>query len=75
MINEITQDTTTRMSKAMDALQNNLGAVRTGRAHPSLVERIHVDFALNDRLAIFSPNREFRRVFGCLVFRVLRSLR
>jgi ribosome recycling factor len=44
MINEITQDTTTRMSKAMDALQNNLGAVRTGRAHPSLVERIHVDY-------------------------------
>jgi ribosome recycling factor len=44
MITDITQDTTTRMSKAMDALQNNLGAVRTGRAHPSLVERIHVDY-------------------------------
>jgi ribosome recycling factor len=44
MINDITQDTTTRMSKAMDALHNNLGAVRTGRAHPSLVERIHVDY-------------------------------
>jgi ribosome recycling factor len=32
------------MSKAMDALHHNLNAVRTGRAAPSLIERIHVDY-------------------------------
>lgn len=44
MIADILKDTETRMRKAMDALHNNLDSVRTGRASPSLVERIHVDY-------------------------------
>lgn len=44
MIADILKDTDTRMRKAMDALHNNLESVRTGRASPTLVERIHVDY-------------------------------
>ena len=44
MIADILKDTETRMRKAMDALHNNLDSIRTGRASPSLVERIHVDY-------------------------------
>jgi len=44
LIADILKDTETRMRKAMDALHNNLESVRTGRASPTLVERIHVDY-------------------------------
>ena len=44
MIADILKDTETRMRKAMDALHHNLDSVRTGRASPALVERIHVDY-------------------------------
>ncbi|MBA3275524.1 MAG: ribosome recycling factor [Chloroflexia bacterium] len=44
MIADILKDTDSRMRKAMDALHHNLESVRTGRASPSLVERIHVDY-------------------------------
>ncbi len=44
MIADILKDTESRMRKAMDALHNNLESVRTGRASPTLVERIHVDY-------------------------------
>lgn len=44
MINDILKDTETRMRKAMDALGHTLETIRTGRASPSLVERILVDY-------------------------------
>jgi len=44
LIADILKDTETRMRKAMEALHHNLESVRTGRASPSLVERIHVDY-------------------------------
>ncbi len=44
MIADILKDTETRMRKAMEALHHNLESVRTGRASPALVERIHVDY-------------------------------
>lgn len=37
------KDTETRMSKTMDALHHNLGAIRTGRANPAMVEDIQVE--------------------------------
>ncbi len=43
MIEEIIADARTRMEKAMEALQRELTAVRTGRAAPSLVDRITVE--------------------------------
>lgn len=44
MIADILKDSEARMGKAMEALRHNLESVRTGRASPALVERIHVDY-------------------------------
>ncbi|MCC6944465.1 MAG: ribosome recycling factor [Thermomicrobiales bacterium] len=44
MIKETITDAESRMGKTMEALQRDLGAVRTGRASPSLVERLTVDY-------------------------------
>ena len=44
MINEIKQDAQQRMEKSVEALKNTLSKVRTGRAHPSLLENITVDY-------------------------------
>jgi ribosome recycling factor len=41
---DVIRDAETRMSKAMDALHHNLNGVRTGRAAPSLLERVTVDY-------------------------------
>lgn len=44
MIGDVLADGESRMGKAIDALQRDLGSVRTGRASPTLVERITVDY-------------------------------
>ncbi len=44
MIEEITQDAAERMQKSVDSLAGELQRVRTGRAHPSLLEHIQVDY-------------------------------
>lgn len=44
MIKDVLADAEGRMSKAMDALRRDLGSIRTGRASPSLVERLTVDY-------------------------------
>jgi ribosome recycling factor len=43
MIEDVITDARTRMEKAMEALHRELTAVRTGRAAPSLVERVTVE--------------------------------
>ncbi|MEZ4500807.1 MAG: ribosome recycling factor [Thermomicrobiales bacterium] len=44
MIKETIADAESRMGKTMEALQRDLGSVRTGRASPALVDRIIVDY-------------------------------
>src|SRR5690606_3641335 len=44
MINEIKKDAEARMKKAVEALPNNFDKIRTGRAHPSLLDGITVDY-------------------------------
>ncbi|PWI34469.1 ribosome recycling factor [Vibrio albus] len=44
MINEIKTSAQERMEKSVDALKNNLSKVRTGRAHPSLLSGISVEY-------------------------------
>ena len=44
MINEIQQDAEQRMQRSIAALSNELTRMRTGRAHPSLLEHITVDY-------------------------------
>lgn len=44
MINEIKKDAQERMDKSVEALKSNLSKVRTGRAHPSLLAGISVEY-------------------------------
>lgn len=44
MLKEIRTDAKTRMAKSLEALQRELAKIRTGRAHPSLLEHVHVDY-------------------------------
>jgi len=44
VINEIKNDAKTRMQKSVDALSNQLVKIRTGRAHPSLLDSIMVPY-------------------------------
>ena len=42
MIEDIKQDADDRMAKALEALSHNFNKIRTGRAHPSLLDSIRV---------------------------------
>ncbi|WAJ72348.1 ribosome recycling factor [Catenovulum adriaticum] len=44
MLNDIQKDAQVRMSKSIDALKNQLAKIRTGRAHPSLLDSISVPY-------------------------------
>jgi ribosome recycling factor len=44
MINEITQDAEMRMKKSVESLRTELTKIRTGRAHPSLLDQVMVDY-------------------------------
>jgi ribosome recycling factor len=44
MLNEIQQDAKERMAKSLASLENNFTKIRAGRAHPSLLEQIQVDY-------------------------------
>ena len=44
MLNDIQTDAKDRMKKSIDALKVEMSRIRTGRAHPSLLEPIMVDY-------------------------------
>lgn len=44
MLEEIKKDARIRMSKTLDSLRSELAKIRTGRAHPSLLEHVQVDY-------------------------------
>ena len=44
MIDDIKQDTEDRMGKALEALSHNFNKIRTGRAHPSLLDSIRLEY-------------------------------
>lgn len=44
MLAEIKSDARSRMNKSLESLRNELAKIRTGRAHPSLLEHVHVDY-------------------------------
>jgi len=48
MLNEIKQDAESRMQKSIEALQSELAKLRTGRAHPSLLEHVMVPYYGSD---------------------------
>lgn len=44
MIDEIQDDASTRMGKSCDALSDAFARIRTGRAHPSLLDTVTLDY-------------------------------
>jgi len=44
VLNDIKKDAGARMAKSVAALQQELTKIRTGRAHPSLLDHINVDY-------------------------------
>jgi ribosome recycling factor len=60
MIKELLRENEGRMKNAIEALENDLLSIRTGRASPALVERLQVDYygtlsALNQLATISAP--------------------
>ncbi|VAW76105.1 Ribosome recycling factor [hydrothermal vent metagenome] len=48
MIKEILEDADLRMGKSIDAFKSALSKIRTGRAHPSLLDHIKVEYYGSD---------------------------
>lgn len=44
MINDIKKDAESRMKKSVEALNTNFNKIRTGRAHPSILDAVTVDY-------------------------------
>jgi ribosome recycling factor len=44
MAKEITLDTENRMKKSIESANREFSEVRTGRAHPGLIEGLHIDY-------------------------------
>lgn len=44
MINEIRDDAKSRMQKSFENLESNFAKIRTGRAHPSILDSISVEY-------------------------------
>ncbi len=60
MINELLQELRERMNKSVEALQDDLMGIRTGRASPTLVEKLPVEYygtltPLNQMASIAAP--------------------
>ncbi len=43
-IADIKKNAETKMAKSVEALKNDLHKVRTGRAHPGILDQVHVDY-------------------------------
>ena len=48
MLDDIKRDARIRMGKSLDSLRTELAKIRTGRAHPSLLEHVQVDYYGSD---------------------------
>lgn len=44
MLKELNSEAEERMNGALQSLEEDLAGIRTGRAHPALVEKIHVEY-------------------------------
>jgi ribosome recycling factor len=48
VIKDLLKETESRMRSAISVLEHDLSSIRTGRAHPGLVEKIHVEYYGSD---------------------------
>jgi ribosome recycling factor len=44
MLKDVYKEAETRMKGAINALENDLAGIRTGRAHPALIEKLQVEY-------------------------------
>ena len=44
LLDELLADAAERMSKSVEATNHEFGSVRTGRASPALLDRVHVEY-------------------------------
>jgi len=85
MIDDVFSDAKDRMTKAVDALRRELATIRTGRAHPGLVEHLRVDYygvptPLNQLATISVPDPRLltiqpwdRQAMGAIEKAILKS--
>ncbi len=57
----VLKETRERMQKSLEAFENNIGVVRTGRANPAILNRVYVDYygastPLNQLATVSSPD-------------------
>ena len=57
MIDDIKKDASARMKKSLEALQNNFHKIRTGRAHPSILDAVMVEY-YGSNMPINQPKRK-----------------
>ena len=70
MIDDIQSDAEERMEKSLDALAQNFNKIRTGRAHPSILDGIRIDYygAETPLKQMASMNVEDARTLAVSVF-------
>ena len=44
MLDEVLRDAEKKMARAVEVLEHDLATIRTGRANPALVDRLHVEY-------------------------------
>ena len=44
MLKDVYKEAEDRMKGAIQSLEDDLAGIRTGRAHPALVEKLHVEY-------------------------------
>jgi len=86
MIDDVFNGAQDRMTKAVDALRRELATIRTGRAHPGLVEHLRVDYygvptPLNQLATISVPDPRLltiqpwdRQAMGAIEKAILKSV-
>jgi ribosome recycling factor len=67
MTKEVLRETESQLKKAIEVLENDLKGIRTGRASPALVERLHVEYygtptPLNQLATISAPEPQLLAV-------------
>ena len=60
-MNSVLKETRERMQKSIDAFETNISSIRTGRANPGLLNRVHVNYygsntPLNQLANVSSPD-------------------
>ena len=69
-VKEILKETEGKMKRSIDSTEREFSEVRTGRAHPGLIEGIHVDYfgtatPFKQLASISTPDPRTDSALGC----------